>query len=91
MALPWPDVAAELRSHCRTMRVPAIEVKDGAVALLKRLRVEPRRLVEQPLRRLAHPMPVEGGLGKAPLHAVADPDRDAGIPEGRHAQLILRA
>jgi len=34
-------------------------------------------------------MPAKGGFGQAPLHSVADPDPDAGIPEGRHAAVDL--
>jgi hypothetical protein len=49
-------------------------------SLLKRLRVEPRRLVDQLLPGLPHVLPAEHGLDLVAVHYVADPDLDAAIP-----------
>jgi len=58
-------------------------------SLLERLRVEPRRLVDQLLPGLPHVLPAEHGLDLVAVYPIANPNPDAAIPEGLAAAVDL--
>ena len=49
---------------------------------MKRLGIEPRRFVEEPLPRLSHVLAAEHRLRVEAVHYVANPDLDAAVPKG---------
>jgi hypothetical protein len=66
-----------------------VRIPSKSPELLKRLRIKPRRLVDEPLPGSAHVLAAEHRLGMMAVHRVADSHLDAAVPKGLAAAVDL--